>query len=272
MLFLEHLKKYNSSTGQGSRYGYVASVSRYLIDYLTKRPPLIRSRGANLYKSQKKLLYTVLTGGYDKLNEIPPSIFRSEQWDFICVTDNPSLSSDTWKIKLVGNEDGLDPVRLSRLYKLKNHLVDSGYDISVYMDANIRIRGNLDRFLSQAITSDCTLGLLYHPFHSSLKQEVELCMQTGRDDPELLEQQYQFYTDNKDFSDSFPHINARLLIRRSGDGQIEQLMETWFNQLVSWSRRDQVSFNYSLAQHPELLPCYIPYWLFRVHFKKVDHL
>ncbi|NNF47557.1 MAG: DUF616 domain-containing protein [Desulfofustis sp.] len=272
MLFLEHLDKYNYSIGQGSRSGYVALVSRYLITYLTKRPPLIRSIGSNLYKSRKKLLYTVLTGGYDQLNEIPPSLSRSKKWDFVCVTDNPSLSSDTWKIKLVGNEDGLDPILLSRYYKLKNHLIDSDYDISVYLDANIRIRGDLDSFLSHALAPDRALGLLYHPFHSSLEQEVELCTRTCRGDPKLLEQQYHFYTDQEKFSDSFPHINARLLIRRPGDRQIESLMETWFNQLLDWSKRDQMSFNYSLAQHPDVLPCYIPYWLFRVHFKKLDHI
>lgn len=272
MLFLEHLKKQNCSIGQGSRYGYVALVSRYLITYLTKRPPVIRSLGGNLHKSRNKLLYTVLAGDYDQLNEIPPSLARSEHWDFICVTDNPSLSSKTWKIKLVENKDDLDPVRFSRLYKIKNHLVDTGYDISVYTDANLLIRGDLDQFLSDAIEPDCALGLLYHPFHSSLKQEVELCIRTGRDDTELLKKQYHFYTDEEKFSDSLPHINARLLIRRPGNRRIESLMETWFNQLISWSRRDQVSFNYSLAHHPEVLPCYIPYWLFRVHFKKLDHL
>jgi hypothetical protein len=272
MLILEHLKKQNHSTGQGSRYGYAALASRYLINYLIKRPPLIGSLGGNLYRSRKKLLYTALTGDYDQLNEIPPSLSRSKQWDFVCVTDNPSLCSDTWKIKLVDNQDGLDPVRLSRLYKIKNQLVDSGYDISVYSDANIRIRGDLDRFLSQAIGPDCILGLLYHPFHSSLREEVELCTQTSRGDPELLKKQYRYYTETEGFSDSLPHINARLLIRRPGDRRIESLMETWFNQLISWSGRDQVSFNYSLARHPEVLPCYIPYWLFRVHFKKLDHL
>ena len=272
MLFLEHLKKQNGLTGQGSSSGYVGLVSRYLANYLTKRPPLIRSIGGDLYKGRKKLLYTVLTGTYDQLNEIPSSLVNTRDWDFLCLTDNPSLSSETWKIQLVGKDEGLDPVRLSRLYKIKNHLVDTGYDISVYTDANIRIRGDLDHFLSQALGLDCTLGLLYHPFHSSLEQEVELCIRTGRDDPALLEEQYRFYTDKENFTDFLPHINARLLIRRPGDRQIESLMETWFEQLLRWSRRDQVSFNYSLAQHPEVLPCYIPYWLFRVHFKKLDHL
>jgi len=96
-------------------------------------------------------------------------------------------------------------------------------------------------------------------------------MRTGRDDPELLERQYRSYVVADNFDDSSPHINARLLIRRPGDHQVRALMETWFTQLLTWSRRDQVSFNYSLALHPDVSACYIPYWLFRVHFKKMDH-
>lgn len=223
------------------------------------------------YQDRKKLLYTVLTGGYDRLTEIPSPLAGSRQWDFVCITDNPALSSNTWKIRLADNDHGLDPVRLSRLYKIKNHLVDDGYDLSIYVDANIRIRGDLGLFLTHAMAEDSSLGLLHHPFHSSLEQEVGLCIQTGRDDPDLLRKQYRNYTDIEKFSDPYPHINARLLIRRPGDPQLQALMETWFNQLVTWSRRDQVSFNYSLAQHPHVSPCYIPYWLFRVHFKKLDH-
>ncbi|MGI9535718.1 MAG: hypothetical protein ACR2PB_01510 [Desulfocapsaceae bacterium] len=272
MIVLQHLKKQNEISGRGDRWGYVQLVGSYLFSYLLKRPPLLRSVGKKGYRSQRKLLYTVVTGGYDQLNEIPAGLTSSEGWDFICVTDNPKLSSETWEIKLAANDDGLDSVRLSRLYKIQNNLVDSAYDISIYIDANIRIRGNLDCFLTQALPSDRNLGLLFHPFHCSLEQEVELCIRTGRDDPELLEKQYASYTQIEKFGDPYPHINARLLIRRQGDQQIQHLMETWFSQLTLWSRRDQVSFNYSLSQNPQVSPCYIPYWLFRNHFKKLDHL
>lgn len=272
MLFLEHLKKHNRTGGRGDRLGYSFMVVSYLINYLRKRPPLLRWVGRDLYRGRKKLLYTVLTGGYDQLNEIPKKLADSERWDFICITDNPELSSETWKIRVVDNEQGLDPVRLSRLYKVHNHLVDSSHDLSIYVDANIRIRGDLDLFLSQALPSDESLGMLYHPFHSSLEQEVELCMRTVRDDPELLEKQFLNYTENEKFSDPYPHINARLIVRRQGDPRVQALMETWFNQLTLWSCRDQVSFNFSLSKHPEIAPRYIPYWLFRTHFKKLDHL
>ena len=272
MLFFEHLYKQNRVWGRGDRWGYAALVGSNVLDYLWKRPPLIRSVGRDPYRDHKKLLYTVLIGNYDRLNEIPARLTHSGRWDFVCITDNPELSSKTWRIRLIENEGELDLVRLSRLYKICSNLVDTGYDLSVYIDANIRLRGNLDLFLSQALAPDKSLGLLHHPFHSSLEQEVELCKRTGRDDPELLENQYRHYTEIEGFGDPYPHINARLLIRRQGDPRIEALMETWFNQLVTWSRRDQVSFNYSLSQHPDVSPCYIPYWLFRVHFKKLDHL
>jgi len=95
MLFLEHLKKHNCSTGPGSRYGYLALVSRYLITYLTKRPPLIRSLGPDLYRNRKKLLYTVLTGGYDQLNEIPSSI------DLVENKMTLSLYESSWEIGYV---------------------------------------------------------------------------------------------------------------------------------------------------------------------------
>ena len=272
MIVLEHLKKLNKQNGGGDRWGYSCLVGSYLLGYLLKRPPLIRSFGRKGYRNQRKLLYTVLTDGYDHLNEIPRHLASSEQWDFVCVTDNPELSSETWKIQLAANDDELDPVRLSRLYKIQNNLVDSAYDLSIYIDANLRIRGDLDLFLTQALPAGRNLGLLFHPFHHSLKQEVELCIRTGRDDPELLQKQFFHYREIEKFSDPYPHINARLLIRRSGDPQLQQLMETWFKQLTTWSRRDQVSFNYSLSQHPEVLPCYIPYWLFRIHFQNLDHL
>lgn len=272
MIFLQHLKKRSQVEGQGGGFDYYRLAGLYCLEYLLRRPFLFISPGMNRYRDDRKLFYTVLTGDYDQLNEIPPATVRSEGWDFICFTDNPRLSSASWTIRLIQNEDGLDPVRLSRRYKINNHLIDTGYAISIYVDANIRIRADLDRFLGLALPTESIFSVLYHPFHSSLEDEVELCIRTGREDPYLLRKQYEHYTEVQGFNDPYPHINARMLIRRPGHQQLEMLMKTWFSQLTQWSRRDQVSFNYSLHQHPEIVPHYIPYWMFRSHFKKMDHL
>ena len=235
--------------------------------FLFMRPSIVSFIRSNDFNTKKKLFYTVLVGDYDHLNEIPSKL---DKWDYVCFTDNPNLKSSSWDIHLLENNKNLDPVRLSRHYKINNHFVDRGYDLSIYTDANIRIRGDLDCFLHQAHTAKATMSILLHPFLHSLEQEVCRCIENSKGDRALLENQYQHYLDNG-FQDQFPHVNARLMIRRSGDLTVQSFMETWFKQLKTWSKRDQLGFNYSLSHFPELRLNYIPYWIFRRYFKRLDH-
>lgn len=268
MNFTNHLKKLNTIRGGGTKLDYYRLVSKYVFSYWVNRPVMVKLRPGNIYHKQKKLFYTVMTGGYDHLNEIPRPL---PNWDYVCFTDNPNVQSKTWRIEPIKNVSDLDYGRLSRYYKINNHLVDSDYFLSVYVDANMRIRGNLDNFLSHALPTDKPLGMMLHPFHASLAEEVELCVATSKDDELLLREQLRYYIEEKGFKDHLPHITGRLIIRRSGDEEVQKIMETWFSQLLRWSRRDQVSFNYSLAQSPDVAPHYIPYWILRRYFKKMDH-
>lgn len=268
MNYSTHLQRINSVFGSGTELGYRLLVCRYGFNYLFNRPLWVRGRRKNRYLDKKKLLYTVVTGGYDSLNEIPQVL---PNWDYICFTDNPELTSDTWQIHLLKNDLQLDPVRLSRHFKINNHLIDPGYDISVYVDCNFRIRGDLDGFIGQALPPDEPLVMLLHPFNSSLAEEFELCVTVGKDDEQVLRSQYQHYVEEMEFPDPFPHIAAGVIIRRPGHPDIKRLMETWFGELLRWSRRDQMAFNYSLFQCQEIFPHYIPYWMVRCYFKKMDH-
>jgi hypothetical protein len=269
MNFSTHLTRINNTRGNGTKLGYWYLTCSYVLNYFINRPALVRLTRRSRYQQEKKLLYTVVTGGYDQLNEIPKKLHN---WDFICFTDNPDLKSDTWQIRELENKLNLEPFRLSRHYKINNHLVDSEYDLSVYIDCNYRIRGDLDTFVSHILPIGKQIGMLLHPFHSSLAEEVELCVTNNKDDEEMLRSQYRYYVEEKQFRDSFPHIAGGMIIRRSGDPTIKKLMETWFSQLMRWSRRDQMAFNYSLAKHPEIFPHYIPYWILRRYFKKMDHV
>ena len=267
MNYLQHLKKYNTNRG-GGNLDLWRMVLSYNLRRLFQRPSLVRLTSARRYRGEKKLFYTIMTGGYDRLNEIPQKL---PNWDYVCFTDNKALSSRTWRVCLLENKEDFDPVRLSRHFKINHHLVDQGYDISLYVDANLRIRGDLDSFLAQALPIDSDFAILQHPFLHSLSQELEKCIEEGKDDVDMLQRQYQHYTNEMGFQDHLPHINARVMIRRSGRPELQRLMETWFTQLLTWSRRDQMAFNYALSLCPEVQPYYIPYWIFRNYFKRMDH-
>ncbi len=67
---------------------------------------------------KKKCVFTVLIGDYDHLQE--PAMV-AEGWDYLCITNNPNLTSSVWTFIHIDDE-GMDPVRLSRKYKICNHL------------------------------------------------------------------------------------------------------------------------------------------------------
>jgi hypothetical protein len=268
MNYYNHLVKLNNTRHGGDGVGLARLVILYNLCYLFQRPFLVKMLQRTRFQDRKKLLYTVLTGSYDTLNEVPAKL---PGWDYICFTDNDDLSSATWEIRRIDSLPELDSVRLSRYLKINNHLVDTGYELSVYVDANIRIRGDLDAFLGHAWKDGSSCSMLMHPFLHSLEEEVEQCIATGKDEEKLLRAQYRYYTEEKEFADTMPHVNARLLIRRVGNTGVQKLMETWFEQLLRWSRRDQLGFNYALSRCPDVRVDYIPYWIFRRYFKRVDH-
>lgn len=263
-----HLQRINSVFGSGTRVGYILLVCRYGLKYFLQRPLWAKLCRRKRYLHEKKLLYTVVTGGYDQLNEIPKPF---SNWDFICFTDHPGLKSGTWQIRLLENELQLDSVRLSRHYKINNHLVDSSYDISVYIDCNFRIRGDLDAFIGHVLPVGEEFAMNLHPFNSSLAEEAELCIATGKDDETLLRRQYHHYVEEMQFDDPFPHLSAGVIVRRPGNPAVKNLMESWFAELLRWSRRDQMAFNYCLFQNRDIFPHYNPYWIVRCYFKKMDH-
>ena len=52
------------------------------------------------------VIYTVITGDYDNLKEIPSNLYFPEKIDYICLTDS-NIVSNTYKIiniKLINND------------------------------------------------------------------------------------------------------------------------------------------------------------------------
>ena len=97
----------------------------------------------------KNVVYTCITGGYDTLTE--PE-FVSDGFDYVCFTDNVDLNSDVWEIRPLPKEtDSLSQVKKQRYVKLNPHLLLSDYDISIWVDGNVKINGDLNTFMKEYI-------------------------------------------------------------------------------------------------------------------------
>lgn len=80
-------------------------------------------------------VYTTLIGNYEALNEQP--IALDTDIPFICITDNPTLVSSTWKIKTVTPLLPQDPVRSQRSIKMLPHIHLPEYNYSLYIDNSV---------------------------------------------------------------------------------------------------------------------------------------
>jgi hypothetical protein len=81
---------------------------------------------------------TTLIGGYETLNEQPAAL--SSSIPFICLTDDPGLTSETWQIRHVVPLFPADPVRSQRVIKLRPRDYLPEFAGSLYIDNTVRLK------------------------------------------------------------------------------------------------------------------------------------
>ena len=69
-------------------------------------------------------------------------------WDFVCFTDNENFESDVWDVRIVKPlyDDG---ARSAKRYKLKPHKYLSDYDVSVWVDIEVKIKQDISEIVNQ---------------------------------------------------------------------------------------------------------------------------
>lgn len=117
-----------------------------------------------------RVVYTVLTGGYDILRQ--PAV-TDPRYDYVCLTDRNGQDG-VWRLVEIPFE-GTDIDR-ARYAKLQPHAVLPEYGISVFMDANLRIssREFYDR-VDEALARGDAFAALPHPDRDCVYDELRYC-------------------------------------------------------------------------------------------------
>jgi len=206
----------------------------------------------------KKAIYTVIMGDYDDLKE--PTKVTSD-WDYVAITDNPSLKSNIWQIRLV--ESG-DSKKLSRFYKIKNHFPE--YDLSVYVDATFQIKRDLNYFVNEK-----TRGIWFnkHPMRDCAYEEAEVVISKHLDKKEVVEQQINRYQLDG-FPPQFGLWRGGIIIRNPQDLLVTKLTDDWYNEIETNSWRDQISLPFVCWKN-KITPNTIPHGLSQAYFKQSLH-
>ena len=188
--------------------------------------------------SNKKLIYTVNLGGYDKL---APLRYPSKGYDYILFTDNPKEVVPGWTTKVVKLEE--DVLRQSRDIKIQIHKHVKGYNQYIYVDANIVINQPLSNYAERNFKG----GLLLHRHKNRdcIFEEAKVIIRLNIDDEQTVIDQMRRY--------SMGGMIRRYGLFQNGvlfrDNTVNDFCEKWFAEIKAGSYRDQLSLPFCIYTH-----------------------
>lgn len=184
-------------------------------------------------------IFSAITGSYDNINHHEHLIPGA---DYLLYSDAPKPRY-VYQPRQAPWFD-CDTVRAARFIKTHPHMLLGDYRIAVWVDGNILIRGDLLPIIQRFEESGLAFGAVPHPLRQSVYAEAVECMKRGKDDEATIRRQMQRY--RREEFDCEDLIESNLLMFRLGHPSLAPLLDTWWAQIESGSRRDQLSLNYAL--------------------------
>lgn len=213
----------------------------------------------------KICVYTCITGNYDNLIELEQ---KEESIYYICFTNNKNLKSNTWDVRYI-NED-LDNLTLARKVKILGYQYLPDYDISVWIDGAINIEQPITKFLNECCDfNEYDMIAFNHKYRDCIFDEINECVRMNKETVDNANKLALFLEAN-----NYPKHNGLIestVIVRKNNSSVNNLMDDWFNMLSTYSRRDQLSFNYCLWKNPIRIKFLDMYVFDNEYFKHQGH-
>lgn len=190
-----------------------------------------------------RVVYTAITNGHAELSPHPDI----PDTDFICYSDVP-LDRDDWQVRPLEAPAGLSPRMQAKFHKV---FPPSGYAWSVWIDGAYELHaGAQAKFFVDGLIqhSPKGLGLHTHPVRDCLYDEAAHAMTLPKCSGivAVLEEQAAHYA--RQGHPKHSGLWAAGLLCRKDDTAIRKLMQLWWDELVRWTWRDQISLAYVLAR------------------------
>jgi len=191
-------------------------------------------------------VFTVLTGNYEPLLEQPAA--HESELPFICFTDDPTQTSDTWHIRIIEPTILNDPARSSRVPKIAAHRYLPEFDVSLYIDNSVLLTAPAEEALDELLPEGAVMGAITHPFRQQLGEEFDAVRAAQRDTHQKIDEQREHYLLVDLNAMELPVLCGGILARRHHDPLVAATMHRWLAHVMRYSRRDQLSLPVVLKQ------------------------
>jgi hypothetical protein len=186
---------------------------------------------------KKRALFTAITGDYEKLNELPP--VAQGTMDAYCFTDNPNVTSESWKTVVVNSPFPLDPIRSQRFFKILQHEIVRRYEETLYIDNSVLLKVDPHQILDVWLR-DAEIAIPEHSYRNNVHEEFDAVIEHRLDTRDRVLEQRNHYVE------LYPHVLSmrptwNAMIARRNTDNVAEFERLWFDQLLRYSRRDQLS-------------------------------
>ena len=129
-----------------------------------------RDEMMGFFKDEPK--YTVLTCNFGKYEIMREIRNKQDDVEYIYVTDDEDLTSDTWKIIYDHDLDGLTPIQ--KVQKVReNPFKYCSTTTCVRIDASIEVIGSLDNIVNDFHEANSDIGIMVHPERDNIFDEYD---------------------------------------------------------------------------------------------------
>lgn len=193
----------------------------------------------------KYAIYTAIVGGYDEI--LQPKVI-DDRFDYILFSnDIKETNVGVWQVRPINYHNDIQ-TKIARWVKTHPEELLSDYDLSVWMDANIRIEtGYIYGKIIQLFEEKVLLCSVIHPVRNCAYAEVASVVYYDFEDYNTSISYGKYLLAN-----GYPRCmglnETNILYRIHSDLKVFEMDNLWWNCIDNYSRRDQLSFNYSCWQ------------------------
>lgn len=195
-------------------------------------------------KTLKICVYTVVFGDYDDV-KTPIIIDKNLNIDYVCFTDKKDLKDTVFKMRYINRTKNAS--RKAREIKIKGHKYLKGYDLLIWMDGSMRIIGSLKELIEPFVVCNYDIAMIKHWTRECLYDEAAVVRNAKMDKADLIDKQIAKYRAEK-FPQKFG-LSATGIFVRWTTINMNAVMDDWYDQIVNFSFRDQLSYDYIRWKH-----------------------
>ncbi len=197
----------------------------------------------------KLTVYTALVGPKEEINNplssLPPAVSDLDL-DFVCITDNKNLRSQVWRFVYLPTSH-LPPEKLSRRPKALPHEYFPDAEFSLYIDNTVTFR-RLPQASDLSTHKSYLFRAFRHATRDTLQQEADAVAMLGYDDIATICNQLDFVASRTTLDSISPLTTATLLLRSHHSDVVRRFGVLWWECLLAFSKRDQLSIDFALQQ------------------------